>query len=56
MDPPGYSTQRKEAEGDTLVIALDFGTTFSGYVSLHPAALSVPILCHFSLFCWLFCI
>ncbi|KEZ45057.1 hypothetical protein SAPIO_CDS2479 [Scedosporium apiospermum] len=30
MGPPGYSTERKEAEGDTLVIALDFGTTFSG--------------------------
>lgn len=30
MDPPSYSEAVNETEGDTLIIALDFGTTFSG--------------------------
>lgn len=30
MDPPPYSEAVNDAEGDTLIIALDFGTTFSG--------------------------
>lgn len=30
MDPPSYYEAVNEADGDTLVIALDFGTTFSG--------------------------
>ncbi|OXV10443.1 hypothetical protein Egran_01797 [Elaphomyces granulatus] len=30
MEPPPYTTARDVPEGDSLIIALDFGTTFSG--------------------------
>ncbi|KAH6662561.1 hypothetical protein B0J14DRAFT_707549 [Halenospora varia] len=30
MEPPPYTTSRDVPEGDRLIIALDFGTTFSG--------------------------